>query len=77
MGRHILKPLPSISVCVYITSFAQEQVCGSQEEQPSGQLTVKPFQRKEDDKRQKHAVKAERLLNESTYNNVFLKSLSR
>ena len=49
----------------------------NQEEQPSGQLTVKPFQRKKDDKRQKHVVKAERLLNESTYNNVFLKSLSR
>ena len=45
----------------------------NQEEQPSGQLTVKPFQRKEYDKRQKHAVKAERLLNESTYNNVFFK----
>ena len=43
----------------------------NQEEQPSGQLTVKPFQRKKDDKRQKHVVKAERLLNESTRNKVF------
>ena len=49
----------------------------NQEEQPSGQLTEKPFQRKEDDKRQKYAVKAERLLNESTGNEIFLKSLSR
>ena len=48
----------------------------NQEEQSSDQLTGKPFQRKEDDKRQKHPVRAERLFNESTYNNV-LKSLSR
>ena len=37
MGKHILKPLPSISVCVYLTSFAQEQVCGK-----SGRTTFRP-----------------------------------
>ena len=76
MGKHILKPLPFISECVYLTSFAQEQVCDK-----SGRTTFRPTYSETKErkviKRQKQAVKAERLLNESIGNNFFKKSLSR